>query len=176
MQAGGLEIRAVSLPACAESIEAHRVLTLSSAVTFYQKLSGAETDQLAAMARSSLAVGRTITRQDIAAAETSVARLDSDFRKLFCEVDVLLTPTLRLAPPLRDARQVMLAGKSVSVVTALIAETCLANLVGCPALSMPVGPRIQIPASVQLIAPRGEDLNLLVFAKRLIRLIVETCQ
>ena len=77
-------------------------------------------------------------------------------RRLFAEVDVLITPTTPQA-----------AFAHVAPVPANQADfTCFANLAGCPALSLPMGITADsLPASLQFIGPPGSDLRLLELAE-----------
>lgn len=77
-------------------------------------------------------------------------RLDQhvvDVRRLFEEHDVLLLPTVPMAPPA--------AGEAEPPNLADL--TALASLTGCPALSLPMAGGL----GLQLVGPRGSDLRLL---------------
>jgi aspartyl-tRNA(Asn)/glutamyl-tRNA(Gln) amidotransferase subunit A len=70
-------------------------------------------------------------------------------------VDLLITPTLAfVAPPaLKD---------DLEIRDAVIRLTYPFNALGWPALAMPCGPaEHELPASVQLVAPLGEDARVL---------------
>jgi aspartyl-tRNA(Asn)/glutamyl-tRNA(Gln) amidotransferase subunit A len=78
-------------------------------------------------------------------------------------VDLLITPTLAfVAPPaLRDDREIR---------GAVIRLTYPFNALGWPALALPCGPAEHgLPASVQLVAPAGEDARVLAAGVRLER-------
>ena len=76
-------------------------------------------------------------------------------RRLFAQIDVLVTPTtpqaaFELDGPVPDNQGDL---------------TCFANLAGCPAVSIPMG-RLPngLPIGMQLIGARGSDLRLLELA------------
>jgi aspartyl-tRNA(Asn)/glutamyl-tRNA(Gln) amidotransferase subunit A len=90
--------------------------------------------------------------------EAASRRLD-DYRgraaEAFAGLDLLLTPTLPfVAPPAaRDDREIR---------DAMIRFTYPFNALGWPALALPCGPAEEgLPASVQLVAPYGEDARVL---------------
>ena len=77
-------------------------------------------------------------------------------RRLFTQIDVLVTPT---TPQTAFAQ-----GAPVPVNQADF--TCFANLAGCPALSLPMGVTdTGMPVGLQLLGPPGSDLRLLELAE-----------
>lgn len=73
-------------------------------------------------------------------------------RRLFAQVDVLVTPTTPQAAFAHGA----------SVPANQADFTCFANLAGCPALSLPMGLTPQgLPVGLQLLGAPGSDLRLL---------------
>jgi Asp-tRNA(Asn)/Glu-tRNA(Gln) amidotransferase A subunit family amidase len=77
-------------------------------------------------------------------------------RRLFAEVDVLITPTTPQAAFTHAA----------PAPTTQADFTCFANLAGCPALSLPMGTtEAGLPVGLQLLGPPGSDLRLLELAE-----------
>ena len=77
-------------------------------------------------------------------------------RRLFAEVDVLITPT---TPQTAFAH-------GAAVPTTQADFTCFANLAGCPALSLPMGiTQSGLPVGLQMLGPPGSDLRLLELAE-----------
>ena len=87
----------------------------------------------------------------------------NEFRRAFESFDLLLTPTTPgPAFPLGEKRDDPLAMYLGDV------DTCLANLAGLPAISIPAGPTPEeLPCGVQLMAPPLEDSRLLRVAAAL---------
>jgi aspartyl-tRNA(Asn)/glutamyl-tRNA(Gln) amidotransferase subunit A len=90
--------------------------------------------------------------------QTALRRLD-EYREQVAEaatgVDLLLTPTLAfVAPPAFD--------DDLAIRDSIIRFTYPFNALGWPALALPCGPAEDgLPASVQLVAPFGEDARVL---------------
>jgi aspartyl-tRNA(Asn)/glutamyl-tRNA(Gln) amidotransferase subunit A len=77
-------------------------------------------------------------------------------RRLFADVDVLITPT---------TPQTAFAHSATPPITQAD-FTCFANLAGCPALSLPMGISADgLPIGLQLLGPPGSDLRLLELAE-----------
>lgn len=77
-------------------------------------------------------------------------------RRLFEEIDVLVTPT---TPQTAFPLEAKIPDNSGDF-------TCLANLAGLPAVTIPMGPTLDgLPAGMQFIGPPGSDLRLLELAE-----------
>lgn len=92
---------------------------------------------------------------DYAAAEGVLDAAALKMRRLFAQIDVLVTPTtpqgaFALGGPVPDSQADL---------------TSFANLAGCPAVSMPMGTLPDgMPIGLQLVGARGSDLRLLELA------------
>lgn len=84
-----------------------------------------------------------------------------EFKKLFCEYDLVMTPTMPFKAPRFSEIEKM---KPLEVYKADFL-TIPPNLVGLPHISMPCGYPDGIPAGFQLIAPFWEEERLIHFAK-----------
>ncbi len=86
------------------------------------------------------------------------------------DVDVLMTPTTPVAAPPLDQKQVTVAGVAVPVGNALSQFTCLFNLTGHPALTVPIGRDGDgLPIGLQLIGAHHRDMKLLAIGAALER-------
>jgi Asp-tRNA(Asn)/Glu-tRNA(Gln) amidotransferase A subunit family amidase len=103
-----------------------------------------------------LAYARSKSAADYVTADRVLDAAVLKARRLFAQVDVLVTPTTPQA-----------AFAHAAPVPANQADfTCFANLAGCPALSLPMGITADgLPVGLQFIGPPGSDLRLLELAE-----------
>ena len=99
-----------------------------------------------------------------------MAAIRTAFEAASQEVDAILTPTLAVEAPAVGLNRIELHGRSEPIVSVLVAQTCLANLTGAPALSMPLPNRL---VSVQLLTRKRGDADLFAAAHALQDLISE---
>ncbi len=114
--------------------------------------------------KNRIILGNYLLTQDsnrlIDKAETLKNRLKQKFTEIFTQVDVVITPTTPL--PARKTSEP--SDKDYFYDT----FTCIANLIGSPALCFPYGvDTAKMPLSMQIIAPKYSDLCLLDFYKEL---------
>lgn len=99
-------------------------------------------------------------------AQTVRTKLIKEFEKAFNEVDFLLgptapTPAFKIGKHTEDPLQMYLSD----------IMTVAANLVGIPAISIPVGEVKGLPVGLQLMAPQRQDRELLSIANQTERLL-----
>ncbi len=159
----GIRFHAVALPPQDLITRAHAVTVLNEAAAVYPGWSG-NIELFPATARRALAAAQTIAARDVAAALADKATITGLFEAACAQVDAILTPTLPVEPPPVGLHRLTLHGHSEPIVSVLVAETCLANLAGAPALSMPVPDTL---VSLQLLAPKHHDARLLAVTRAL---------
>jgi len=103
-----------------------------------------------------------------AKAQRMRTRLVHAIESAFGEARVLLCPTLRAPAPRIGAARVELGSRSLALHAAITNLTMPFNLSGLPAISVPwSSSRDGVPLSVQVVGRRGEDWEVLAFARRL---------
>lgn len=152
----GIELCAIALPPQDIINHAHAVTVLSEAKVTYPDWPD-YAQRLPATAQRALAAAQNITDTDTAIASDEIVAIQKVFNAALAEVDAILTPTLPVEPPLVGVNRLQLHGRSTPLVSALVSETCLANLVGAPALSMPIPDSL---ASLQLLGRQHHDAQL----------------
>ena len=118
--------------------------------------------------RVHIALGRAVLRAGLVR-PGRVDRIEARLLDFFDQHDVVITPTL--AAPAAQARAWHARGWVANIVTSVRFSpfTPLWNLVGWPAMSVPVGvhPRTGTPVAAQLAGPPGSESTLLCLAAQL---------
>ena len=174
--ASGHRLVAVAMPDRAEFVAAFSRLVLNEARTFYDSLPACDRKRLGDAAQAALAYAdRRLTADNVAAARICVAAAAGAILPVLGEVDALLAPTLPIDVPHFGATNVRLGTREVSILHALVTETCVANLCGAPAVASPcprdaeAGPAF----SLCLTGAPGRDLHLLDVAADVNRCLQE---
>lgn len=120
--------------------------------------------------REGLLQGQFILAEHYVQALRLIAVKQAEVSELLKDVDVLMTPTTPVVAPLLDQKQVTLAGVVVPIGNALSHFTCLFNITGHPALTVPIGRnRDGLPMGMQLIGKHYRDMKLLAIGAALER-------
>lgn len=157
----GAQFFPVALPPQDIISHAHAVIVLTEAKSVYPGWSG-QADRLTATARRSLAAAQNIGAQDVVIAEAERSAIVQAFDAACGGIDAFLTPTLPVEPPAVGVNKLTLHDRTEPIVSVLVSETCLANLTGAPALSMPIPDTL---ASLQLLVRKQHDARLFAIAR-----------
>jgi Asp-tRNA(Asn)/Glu-tRNA(Gln) amidotransferase A subunit family amidase len=162
LAAQGIECRTVRLPDLEEVADVHgRIFFIEGAAYHYAHF-GADIRKYPASAQEwfEMALGWSVA--DYVAASERRVRLTRHVDRLLEDVDLLLTPTLCVTHPRRDAKKLPVSGKMLDFTMALVRHTSLFNHTGHPVLSVPMEPADPLPTpSVQVIGRRGEEALIL---------------
>ncbi|MEN3293241.1 MAG: aspartyl-tRNA(Asn)/glutamyl-tRNA(Gln) amidotransferase subunit [Burkholderiales bacterium] len=162
LREAGFGITPVVLPDRDTISAAHGTLVLAQARAVYASLWSTDPAALGSTVHRALAIGYQLDEATVERAQASATKIVAEVNRVFSSVDAILTPTLPVPPPPVGARSVMLNGHKMPAVTVLLAETCIANLTGCPALVLPLATGVgNQSVSIQILAPPNKDAALL---------------
>lgn len=114
-----------------------------------------------------LEAGRSVTGVNYLDAQRFRGFFQNYFGALFDDFDVICLPTLPVVAPQINQEEVQIGDRTVSTQDAMTFTNQLANMLGCPAISIPAGNDAQgLPVGVTFLMPHGRDLELLQFAAR----------
>ncbi|KPI23467.1 Amidase [Actinobacteria bacterium OK074] len=124
-------------------------------------------DEAGPLIRAEVTSGRSLSEEQLLAAELERAAFAKSFGTLFDSYDVLLTPTMGCAPwPVPDGPSPLPADEHLLRVLALWPLTTAVTMAGCPAVSLPCGRTpAGLPVGLQLIGAPGRDTALLRTAR-----------
>lgn len=168
----GIDFHTVTLPTQDRITHAHAVTVLNEAKAVYPGWSD-HTELFPSAALRALAAAQNISGRDVAAAQSEIIAITAEFEAACAGVDAILTPTLPVEPPATGTHRLHLHGRIEPIVSVLVSETCLANLTGAPALSMPLPVAL---VSLQLLVPKHGDAKLFAVARALQTAIRESLQ
>ncbi|MBZ5762237.1 amidase [Rhizobium sp. VS19-DR104.2] len=157
----GHEILVSDLPPREAMTEDFGVVVVAEAKAMYDAFSEEQKALLGPAARKALAYDL-----DKGVLERSKARLDelkSEFEIQFDKWDIMISPTLLIAPPPRGENAVVIHGVRQGILPLFLTGTCFCNVLGTPALSMPVGPPSR-PFSLHMTTELESDRELLAMA------------
>lgn len=152
----GVSVLPVSLPSRDVTTHAHAVTVLDEANAIYPDWAK-HIDQFPETAQRALATAQAIKPEIFAQACEQTAAIANAFEEICADIDAVIGPTLPVLPPLTGVRRMRLNGQDQPVLSILVAETCLANVTGGPALSMPLPSGAAPGASIQILASRNRD-------------------
>ncbi|HEX2480013.1 MAG TPA: amidase [Geminicoccaceae bacterium] len=113
--------------------------------------------RLGPMLQERLQFIRTITADQIAAAEASRRRVQARLDALLGDDTIVILPSAAGVAPRIDAS----VAEHEAVRARVIGITCIASLGGLPQVSLPLGRMAAGPVGLSLLAPRGRDALLL---------------
>ena len=151
LDATGWEVVDLAIPQWNDATAAGAALVVAEAWASNRQLIEQYPDKVGQDVLDRIRLGRDMAERTLAAARATRDRWRLRLDEIFAEVELLLTPTLTILPPVIEERSRLLAGRC----------TLPSNLAGGPSLALPVPTGGPLPASLQLMAPDGGEELLL---------------
>ncbi len=168
MRADGAEIIEIELPGVEQCAGLQFVTLCSEATDLHWQRIVEHPELLGADVRVRLEIGQFLPATWYVRAQRGRAALASVFDAAMKDIDVLVTPTLRVEPPRAGAGAATLGTSDVPLHTAVTALTMPFNLLGMPALTLSCGKGDHgAPIGVQIAGRRGDDWRVLDVGARL---------
>jgi aspartyl-tRNA(Asn)/glutamyl-tRNA(Gln) amidotransferase subunit A len=158
----GAEVRPVHIPDLDKAAAATFLILSSEAASCLEKFHRTRPDDIGDDVRARLDLGALHLATHYVKAQRIRRITQENFRKVFVEVDVLVTPGVSITAPRLEESTVRLEEDNVPVGMALTRCTRIYNLAGLPSVSVPVGLSLAgLPIGTQ-IAGRPFDEGLIL--------------
>ena len=162
------ELRVVSLPRPDDVIDMHIIIFCAESAAYYLAAFADRRDEFTETQRMLIDLADTHTGYQHAQAMRLRAEVTRRVDALFDDVSLVLSPTLPVLTPRRDAPSITVAGRELDFTLALVRYTCLFDHTGQPVVAMPASiVRPGVGTGVQVIGPRNRDADVVAFAERL---------
>lgn len=153
LRRAGHRVVVCSLPDRRPLTRVFGALVLSEAAGIYASLTKEERSQLGPAAARALDILPDIsTIEDARKLAETVKRA---YEVRLSECDAILSPTIFITPPERGASFVEIGGRQRAILPLFLEGTCFGNLVGAPAMALPV--KGATPFSLHVMTKKGAD-------------------
>jgi aspartyl-tRNA(Asn)/glutamyl-tRNA(Gln) amidotransferase subunit A len=157
----GAKVETVKIPTLQYAEWAELVTSLSEAAAIHDTDLKNRPNDFGDDIRMLFELGQLPSAVDYLQAQQVRRQLKQDFNKAFQQVDVLISPTLPVAPNNIGEDLVDLNDKQVDLIDNIIRFTGPANLTGIPGLSVPCGFKGNLPIGLQIMGPAFSEALLL---------------
>ncbi|MBP2327228.1 aspartyl-tRNA(Asn)/glutamyl-tRNA(Gln) amidotransferase subunit A [Kibdelosporangium banguiense] len=135
----GAEVREVTVPDTTVIGPVFWTLITSEASAYHEEVLRTKGALYQPDVHALLEQGQQVTAVDYVKAQRVRAYLKEQWKALFADIDVLISPTVASTAPLVGQTNVAWHGSTEDVTAMLLRLTCAANVTGQPALSVPCG-------------------------------------
>jgi Asp-tRNA(Asn)/Glu-tRNA(Gln) amidotransferase A subunit family amidase len=168
LEQSGHAVERLAVPGRENIAEAHGIIVLSEATTIYAELREDEREKLGKAAASALRHSENLSAESITAAWEWARAANERLQNTIMRHDVVISPTLPIAPPKTKTRRILLGGDERPVVVAMTLLTSLANLGGNPVVCLPNPLSTAKPQTgLQILGAVGGDEKLFAMAARI---------
>ncbi|MFD2924804.1 amidase [Halobacillus naozhouensis] len=156
----GVNFIAVDIPFASESINVASTIATAEAGYMHKDLRKTSLDLYGEAARETFTRSQSISSFEYIAALKSRDYMNQKLTELYEDIDILLTPTLPALTTKLGVDEVQFGKEKEKVGDCMIRYTCLFDITGHPALSIPCGAtKNSMPVGLQLVANHfREDL------------------
>lgn len=158
----GARIVSVQVPAVEHCLDACVVVAWSECANFHRRWLIERPEDYGPDTLEYLTGALAYRGTDYVQAQRVRARIRQSFREVFRSVDVLASPTGVITASRIGQTEFKLGRRSVPVLSVMARITCIANLTGEPAVSVPCGfTRAGLPVGLQIHGPKMSDMLVL---------------
>ncbi|TKB08704.1 MAG: amidase [Mesorhizobium sp.] len=162
----GASFREVELPDQAEARTVSLTIQLAETLAYHGPNLARARASFGEDMRSGMALGQFLSAESYIQCKRMLKVYSRAFLEAMSTVDVLLTPACPIAAPKVGAVHVQVGCDSLPVGNALTLFTSFFNLVGAPAMALPVHEATTyLPVSAQLVGGRNRDSELVAIAQ-----------
>ncbi len=160
--AKSLQVSIPHLENCA-AMEAH--ITLAEATSYHEPYLRTKADDYGSGVRTDLEAGRFLLATDYVKSQRARVLLQKDFRAVFEQVDVVVSPALPAFPPTVGDVYVQSGDLREHIIDAFLRFNIPYDLTGLPAISVPCGFSSHgLPIGLQVAGPAFEEARVLMVA------------
>jgi Asp-tRNA(Asn)/Glu-tRNA(Gln) amidotransferase A subunit family amidase len=161
----GAEIIQVEIPDLEAARLAHAVTITSEMAQAMERFGPDQRKRMGLDVRLHLALARKYAASDYVQAQRVRARIYKHFMHAFTKVDMIVTPTTAILPPVIRPEARLSGECDLQAMTEIMRFVTPANLAGLPAISVPAGFTAEsVPVGLQGIAPPWHEHTLLRLA------------
>lgn len=162
----GFKILDIELPDPEEALKIHLPIFCAESAAYYNETFPNRRGDFPETAKMLINLAESQTGYEYVQAMRHRTLLTKKVESSFKKVNVILTPTLPILPPLRDTEQVLIAGIPTEFTLAMIRYTCLFNHTGHPVVAMPSAVfENSIASSIQVVSRLNGDRIALALAQ-----------
>lgn len=166
LECAGMIIKEVELPNLDQTLEMHSRIFFVEGAAHHCSNFGDNIPSYPAIAQEWFEMAKHMPVADYVHACERRVRFTRLVDHLLEQVDVIVTPTLSVLHPHKDAPALVVSGQSFDFTLAMVRQTCLFNHTGHPALAMPMSSDAVLPPpSLQIVGRRKEEATVLDFAR-----------
>ncbi|GHH98841.1 amidase [Neobacillus kokaensis] len=168
LQKLGGKVKFLEIPNMEELIEAFRITLKCEAFTVHKERLQEYPDLWDEEVKNRLFTGTHINATDYITAQQIKQQAIQKFRKVFSEINVLVTPTVPILPRNINEREIKIGSSTVHISSVLNKFTGPFNLLGLPGLSMPCGvSKTGLPIGIQLVGKWFDEATIYQIASAL---------